>query len=139
MSNRAGAGIVLQSPEGLVIEQALTFGFKASNNEAEYEALIAGLNSAKILEARYIVVFSDFQLVTNQLSGDYQAWDDRMEAYLAHTKDLLSQFKRTEIRQVGRESNSHADALPNLASAVEAGNRRTIEVETLREPSIELQ
>ena len=58
-SKRAGAGIVLQSPEGLVIEQALTLGFKASNNEAEYEALIAGLNSAKILEARSIVVFSD--------------------------------------------------------------------------------
>ena len=71
-SNRAGIGIVLQSQEGLVIEHALTFGFKASNNEAKYEALIAGLNSAKILEARHIVVFSDSQLVTNQLSGDYQ-------------------------------------------------------------------
>ena len=70
-SNRAGAGIVLQSPEGLVIEQALTFCFKASNNEAEYEALITGLNSVKILEARHIVVFSDSQLVTNELSGDY--------------------------------------------------------------------
>ncbi|XXG49635.1 hypothetical protein AAC387_Pa02g3764 [Persea americana] len=48
-STRAGAVIVIQSPEGLVIEQALTLGFKASNNEDEYEALIAGLNSAKIL------------------------------------------------------------------------------------------
>ncbi|XXG59271.1 hypothetical protein AAC387_Pa04g1381 [Persea americana] len=138
-SNRAGASIVLQSPKGLVIEQALTFGFKASNNEAEYEAVIAGLNSAKILEARHIVVFSDSQLVTNQLSGDYQARDDRMVSYLAHTKGLLSQFVRTEIRQVGRESNSHADTLASLASAVEVGNRRIIEVETLREPSIELQ
>ncbi|XXG83702.1 hypothetical protein AAC387_Pa10g1395 [Persea americana] len=138
MSNRAGAGIVLQSPEGLVIEQALTFGFKASNNEAEYEALIAGLNSAKILEARLIVVFSDSQLVANELSRDYQARDDRMAAYLAHTKELLSQFEKAEIRQVGRESNSYADALANLASAVEAGNRKTVEVETLREPSIEL-
>ena len=89
---RAGASIVLQSSEGLVIEQALTLGFKAFNNEAEYEALIAGLNSAKILEARQIVVFNDSQLVTNQLSGDYQAWDDRMAAYLAHAKELLSQF-----------------------------------------------
>ncbi|KAJ8639192.1 hypothetical protein MRB53_015886 [Persea americana] len=58
-SKRAGVGIVLQSSESLVIEQALTLGFKASNNEAEYEALIAGLNSAKILEARRIVIFSD--------------------------------------------------------------------------------
>ncbi|KAJ8633335.1 hypothetical protein MRB53_026671 [Persea americana] len=64
-SKRAGAGIVLQSPEGLVIEQALTLSFKASNNEAKYEALIAGLNSAKILEARCIVVFGDSQLVAS--------------------------------------------------------------------------
>ncbi|XXG79910.1 hypothetical protein AAC387_Pa09g0877 [Persea americana] len=79
-SKRASAGIVLQSPEGLVIKQALTLGFKVSKNEAEYEALIAGLNSAKILEARYLVVFSYSQLVTNQLSGDYQARDERMAA-----------------------------------------------------------
>ncbi|XXG46965.1 hypothetical protein AAC387_Pa02g1687 [Persea americana] len=138
-SKRAGAGVVLQSPEGLVIEQALTLGFKASNNEAEYEALIAGLNSAKVLEARSVMVFSDSQLVTSQLSGDYQVRDDRMAAYLAHARGLLSQFERAEVRQIDRESNSHADALASLASAVEAGEKRTIEVETLREPSINLQ
>ncbi|XXG41272.1 hypothetical protein AAC387_Pa01g1769 [Persea americana] len=93
---RAGASIVLQSPEGLVIEQALTLGFKASNNEVEYEALIARLNSAKILEAWQLVVFSDSQLVTSQLSGDYQARDERMAAYLTHAKQLLSQFERAE-------------------------------------------
>ena len=84
------------------------------------------------------MVFNDSQLVTNQLSGDYQARDDRMASYLAHAKELLSRFERTEIRQVGRESNSHADALTSLASAVEASNRRTVEVETLCKPSIEL-
>ncbi|XXG47632.1 hypothetical protein AAC387_Pa02g2246 [Persea americana] len=65
MSKRSGVSIFLQSPEGLVIEQALTLGFKASNNEDEYEALIAGLDSAKILEAWHLVVFSDSQLVTS--------------------------------------------------------------------------
>ncbi|XXG51512.1 hypothetical protein AAC387_Pa03g0060 [Persea americana] len=127
-SKRAGAGVVLQSPEGLVIEQAVTLGFKASNNEAKYEALIAGLNSAKILEARSVVVFSDSQLVISQLSGDYQARDDRMAAYLARARGLLSHFERAEVRQIGRESNSHADALASLASAVEAGEKRTIEI-----------
>ena len=92
-SKRAGAGIVLQSPEGLVIEQALTFFFKAFNTEAEYEALIVGLNSAKILEARQLVIFSDSQLVTNQLNRDYQASDERMAAYVALAKQLLSQFE----------------------------------------------
>ncbi|XXG59961.1 hypothetical protein AAC387_Pa04g1958 [Persea americana] len=135
-SKRASADIVLQYPEGLIIEQALTLGFKASNNEAEYEALIAELNSAKILEARHLVVFSDSQLVTSQLSGDYQARDDRMAAYLAHVKKLLSQFERAEVQQIGREFNSYADALASLASV---RNRRTVEMETLQELSIELQ
>ncbi|XXG67554.1 hypothetical protein AAC387_Pa06g0876 [Persea americana] len=89
-SKRAGAGIVLQSPEGLVIEQALTLSFKASNNKAEYEALIAEPNSVKILEAWHVMVFSDSQLVTSQISGDYQARDDRMAAYLAQAKELPS-------------------------------------------------
>ena len=61
-----------------------------------------------------------------------------MAAYLTHAKELLSQFQRVEVQQIGRESNSHADALASLASAVEAGNRRIVEVETLEKPSIEL-
>ncbi|MFX9209104.1 reverse transcriptase-like protein, partial [Acinetobacter baumannii] len=76
---------------------------------------------------------------TNQLSGDYQARDERMAAYLAHTKQLLLQFEKVEVKQIGRESNSHADALASLASAVEAGRKRTIEVEALEKPSIKLQ
>ena len=96
-SKRAGTGIVLQSPEGLVVEQALTLGFKVSNNEAEYEALIVGLNSAKILKAQQLVVFGNSQLVTSQLIGDYRARHDRMAAYLAHVKELLSQFQRAEV------------------------------------------
>ena len=86
-----------------------------------------------------MVVFSDSQLVTSQLKGDYQARDKRMAAYLDHAKQLLSQFERVEVNQIGRESNSHADALANLAYAVEAGNKRTVEVETLEKSSIELQ
>ncbi|XXG82190.1 hypothetical protein AAC387_Pa10g0189 [Persea americana] len=91
------------------------------------------------LRSSALVVFSDSQLVTSQLSGDYQAQDDRMAAYLAYAKGLLSEFERAEVQQISKESNSHADALASLASAVEAGNKRTVEVETLQEPSIELQ
>ncbi|XXG70273.1 hypothetical protein AAC387_Pa06g3069 [Persea americana] len=134
-----GADVVTETEQKQSWRELLDSSWKASNNEAEYEALIAGLNSAKILEARSIVVFSDSQLVASQLNGDYQARDDRMAAYLAHARGLLSQFERAEVRQIGRESNSNADALASLASAVEAGTKRTIEVETLREPSIDLQ
>ena len=62
-----------------------------------------------------------------------------MATYLAHAKQLLSQFERVEVKQIDRDSNSHADVLANLASAVKAGNKRTVKVETLERPSIELQ
>ncbi|XP_028057560.1 uncharacterized protein LOC114261493 [Camellia sinensis] len=67
-SNRhgAGLGIVLTSPDGLIIEQAITLSFLASNNEAEYEALIAGLRSALRMKASALMVFSDSKLVVNQ-------------------------------------------------------------------------
>ena len=67
----SGAGIVLLSPDDLVLELALRLNFKASNNESEYEALIAGLRSAQRLGATELLVFCDSQLVTNQLSGEY--------------------------------------------------------------------
>ena len=77
--------------------------------------------------------------MTSQLNGDYQARNERVAAYLVHAKQLLSQFERVEVKQIGRDSNSHTDHLANPASAVEAGNKRTVEVETLEKPSIELQ
>ena len=77
-SNRhgAGLGIVLISPDGLTIEHSITLGFPASNNEAEYEALLAGLKSALQMKAFELMVYSDSQLVVNQVSGVYEAKDD---------------------------------------------------------------
>ena len=64
----SGAGIVLHSLEDLVLELALRLNFKASNNESEYEALIAGLCGAQKIGATKLLVFCDSQLVTNQWS-----------------------------------------------------------------------
>lgn len=66
-SNRqgAGAGVLLISPDGEIIEQSIRLGFKASNNEAEYEALIAGLKLAAAAEADEVIVFCDSQLIVN--------------------------------------------------------------------------
>ena len=68
-SNAQGsrAGLILTSPEGIDIEYALRFGFQASNNEAEYEAVIAGLNLAHSLEVDQLEVCSDSQLVVRQI------------------------------------------------------------------------
>uniref|UniRef100_A0A2N9HQL3 Uncharacterized protein n=1 Tax=Fagus sylvatica TaxID=28930 RepID=A0A2N9HQL3_FAGSY len=120
-SKGSGAGIVLISPEGLVLEQAVRLKFSASNNEAEYEAMLIGLRTAKKLGAGNLQIFCDSQLVANQISGEYQARDDRMSAYLTVARTLLSEFDSTHVAQIGREHNSHADVLAKLANGFRIG------------------
>ena len=78
----SGVGLILTSPEGIDIEYALRFGFQASNNEAEYEAVIAGLNLAHSLEVDQLEVCSDSQLVVRQIEDTYEAKSGRMILYL---------------------------------------------------------
>ena len=101
--NGSGAGIILISPEGHRFHSALRFGFKASNNEAEYEALLAGLRVAQEVKASSVQCFSDSQLVINQVLGEYQARGPKMAAYLAKVKAELSTFERGSIEQIPRE------------------------------------
>ena len=72
------AGLILTSPEGIVIEYALRLKFQASNNEAEYEAVIAGLNLAHSLEIDQLEVYNDSQLVVRQIEDTYEAKSERM-------------------------------------------------------------
>ena len=71
--NASGAGIILVTPTGHKFHSALRFKFEATNNESEYEALLAGLRMAIELKAKAIRCYSDSQLVINQILGDYQA------------------------------------------------------------------
>lgn len=66
----SGVGIVLISPEGAQIEQSIWLNFNTSNNEEKYEALIAGLQRASLLQAKEINIFSNSQLVVNQVNKD---------------------------------------------------------------------
>ncbi|KAM2562878.1 hypothetical protein TB2_011361 [Malus domestica] len=74
------------------MEYAIRFKFKASNNEAEYEAFIAGLRLAKHLEVKRIDIFSDSQLVVNQVTNNFDANDSSMAAYLVQIQLLLKHF-----------------------------------------------
>ncbi|KAL5827790.1 hypothetical protein ACOSQ3_019640 [Xanthoceras sorbifolium] len=122
----SGLGVVLTSPEGHVIERSIRCGFKNTNNEAEYEALIAGLTLAKDLCVKRIKVRSDSQLIVRQLQGSYQARDLQMSAYLTLVKELQASFKSFDIEQIPRSENTHADALANLGSALDTTVERTI-------------
>ena len=78
----SGAGLILTSPDGIDVEYALIFGFQASNNEAKYEVVIAGLNLAHSMEADQLEVSSDSQLVVKQIEDSYESKGEKMILYL---------------------------------------------------------
>ncbi|GFS30396.1 hypothetical protein Acr_00g0011700 [Actinidia rufa] len=98
-----GAGLVLQTPSGEHMEYTIHIGFKVTNNEVEYEALLARLRVATELVVKSLDTFSDFQLVVSQVQGDYLAKDHHMVAYLEEMKALSKKIKDFKIRQIPRE------------------------------------
>ena len=113
----SGVGLILTSPGIIDIEYALRFGFRASNNEAEYEAVIAGLNLAHSMEVDQLEVCSDSQLVVKQIEDSYEARGEKMILYLKKVRELLKKFVRVQIRYIPRAENSQADALVKLPTA----------------------
>ena len=134
----SGAGLILTSPEGIGIEYALRFGFHASNNEAEYEAVIAGLNLSYSLEVDQLEVCSDSQLVVRQIEDTYEAKSGRMILYLQKVRELLKKFMLVQVKHVPRAGNSRVDALAKLATASQEDLNNSTLVEYLAEPSIDL-
>ncbi|KAI5315440.1 hypothetical protein L3X38_044616 [Prunus dulcis] len=130
-----GAGLVLTTPDGQKIEYAFRFDFRTSNNEAEYEALLAGLRLAKSMNTKQIRIHSDSQLIVNQVTADFAAKDASMYAYLSTAHQLLRSFQAYEIKQIPRGENSHADALARLASAINDKVGRKVPVKILAQPS----
>ncbi|CAL8130627.1 unnamed protein product [Prunus armeniaca] len=133
---RVGAGVIIITPKGTLLQQAITLGFSASNNEAEYEALLARLRLAKELSIKRLTIYSDSQLITNQALGEYMAKHPRMVQYLNKVQGLLKDFPTFTIQQVPRAENTHADVLASLGSALDTQFRHSIPVEHLDQPSI---
>ncbi|XP_024024918.1 uncharacterized protein LOC112092599 [Morus notabilis] len=130
-------GVLLISPEGHKITSAVRFKFKASNNEAEYEALITGLRLANYLKIERLGIFSDSQLVVGQVKEEYQARGKKMGAYLRKVKEELIKFKSYEILKVPRVENTNADALAKLASSRDSEILGIVPIEELEWPTIE--
>ncbi|XP_059627386.1 uncharacterized protein LOC132270209 [Cornus florida] len=109
----AGAGVVITTPEGTKLQQSIRLTFPATDNEAEYEALLAGLR------------------LVNQLQ--YQPKEDRMKAYREAMESASDQIK---FHQIPREENSEADQLAAAASSSDEDLVRIILIDILDEPSI---
>ncbi|GJW38899.1 reverse transcriptase domain-containing protein [Tanacetum coccineum] len=130
------AGLILTSPERTEITYALRFRFDATNNEAEYEALIAGLKIAEQIGVKNLQASVDSCLVDNQINGSYIAKEPVMILYLEKVKTLSDSFKKFSIKQVPRSENKKADALSKITSTSFAHLTKPVLVEELREKSI---
>jgi len=117
----SGAGVILEGPNGVLIEQSLRFAFKASNNQAESEALTAGILLAKEMGAKVLMAKSDSLLVIGQVTSEFQAKDPQMAAYLEYVQELRRSFVLFEVIHVPREQNARADLLAKLASSGKGG------------------
>lgn len=118
------------------MEQAFQCAFKATNNEAEYEALIIGMRLIIELGARNVEVRCDSQLVSKQIQGEYQVKDSRMQQYHNLANSIANQFKEFKLTQIPRDNNKHADALANLGSTIPSQRTRAIPIIRLQDSII---
>jgi ribonuclease HI len=113
----AGAGIVLTSPRGDRTLYVLRVNFlNASNNEAEYEALIHGMRMANACGATRLVIYGDSNLVVQQTMKECDAPAKNMAAYRELYNTLESEFDGCELQHIGRSSNAEADKLATIGS-----------------------
>nr|GEY58763.1 reverse transcriptase domain-containing protein [Tanacetum cinerariifolium] len=122
--------------EELIMYLSAKHGAITSNNEAECEALIAGLRIATQMEVKNVQANVDSKLVANQVLGTYVAKEDNMIKYLDITKGLVSGFKTFSISQVPQSRNKKADALSKIASTSFAHLSKQVLVEVLETKSI---
>ncbi|GKC98695.1 reverse transcriptase domain-containing protein, partial [Tanacetum coccineum] len=135
-TNGSGVGLILTNPEGMEFTYALRFRFDATNNEAEYEALIAGLRIAEQMGVKNLQANVDSRLVSNQVNGTYVAKEADMIRYLEKVRALTKNFKAFSIKQIPRSENKKADALSKIASTSFAHLSKQVLVEELKEKSI---
>jgi ribonuclease HI len=113
----AGAGILFIAPGGEQLKYALQLLFRASNNAAEYEALIHGLNIAISLGIKRLMVYGDSLVVISQINKEWDCLNDSMGKYCTVVRKLEDKFEGLEFHHVERDRNTAADTLSKLGSS----------------------
>ena len=110
-------------------------GFLATNNEAKYEALLMGMTVVQKMGGKVVEIFSDSRLVVDQVKGESEARDERMQGYLSQVRHLQSGFKFFNLLHIPRSGNTHADSLATLATFSMQSLPQVILVEDLCKPT----
>ena len=111
----AAAASVTSASDGEVLDEHAQLLGTATNNVAEYRALLLGLERARALGADEVEVVGDSELIAKQLQGSYKVKNDALRALHARASAALREFERWSVRTVPRERNARADALVNAA------------------------
>jgi ribonuclease HI len=111
----AAIAAVVQDAEGEVLEERGEKIGRATNNVAEYRALLLGIERARELGASELELIGDSELIVRQVKGEYKVKDAALRELHAEVKRALSPFRSWSIRHVRRESNAEADRLVNEA------------------------
>jgi ribonuclease HI len=111
----AAIGVVVSDPDGTVIDEVAERIGVATNNVAEWRALLKGIERAQALGARQVELISDSELVARQLTGAYKVKHESMKPLHAEALAALSGFDSWGIHNVRREHNARADELVNAA------------------------
>jgi ribonuclease HI len=111
----AGAGVVVEDPQGRAVFEAGFFLGRMTNNMAEYSGLVRGLDAAVRAGAREVAIFADSELVVRQLNGDYRVKNARLRDFFDAALVRLKTFERWTIKHIPREANHRADELANTA------------------------
>ncbi len=111
----AGAGIVIADDRGVTIKEIKQYLGMATNNVAEYRAVIVALERAFALGAESVIIHMDSELVARQIMGDYKVREAHLKPLHRQVLDLLKNFSNHRVRYVPREQNRRADQLANEA------------------------
>jgi ribonuclease HI len=109
----AAIAAVLTTPEGELVEQVGELIGRATNNEAEYRALLLGIERALALGATEVELIGDSELIAKQVTGEYRVKKAELKPFHREALQALRGFEKWSIRSVPREQNADADALVN--------------------------
>jgi ribonuclease HI len=111
----AGVGVLVEDESGHILKRHARYLGRATNNQAEYEALLDGINIALMLGAKEISIYADSELLVKQMNGEYRVKNPDLQEKFTQAKSMLSGVGRVIIRHIPREKNKEADALANEA------------------------
>lgn len=109
----AATGYVIYNQNGILLQEKGEYIGIATNNQAEYKALISALSVAKKLKAQEAVCYLDSELVVRQLLGEYKIKNPGLKELFKKTSSLISSFLKIDFKHIKREENKQADKLLN--------------------------